>query len=671
MRIMDMFNKYDKSSVNTDTNLGNRMLKINSLKEEMKESESLLGDNIAKDDLGKIVEDLKSRGIKPSSSEIEEIREYVKNSSENIENKKDVVKLAYDKDIDVTEKNLGKIEEALKGSVTEANSTDTAVSNGKEVSLESVEKLEIPEEIKERIIGIMKEHNVTFEQAIKIDMVINSAQMSFDSGIDELAEIYKGFIKKPLSLLQLLSNKNMSIDEMFNLDGEEKEKVEVKKINMLIEKLSISFESELSVKSEIDIESLEVQLEDLINDINNESEKLDVISDVFEVFTNEDFLMSMISVDSKNIMITEITEKIAKVTDQFNDFRKNFLKDLREIQINMETKLQSKSSISDSLSKQIENLDKLILKSEVNLYLDMSSEKKLLLMSKDLYDAKNYLDRGNLSKAKEIVSSVEKVISNMNFKPSNKKIVHNMNREMLIKGGKYLDSKNYLKNISKLDSDNSSPRLLLEKLRTLGLNNGFEVDEHINSKRQQEEKYDKNFKNLLLENKNDSKLSTEKITSVLKTLNNISGQQMINKGTLPGENQTMMFNIPVDVMNQQRDMKVYINSKKENQKLDWENFSMYLAIDLPVFGETGIKISAINRDMRITIKNDRDDIELIKDTLLNSFKKDLKDVGYNIVSVNMDHLTEKEGEKLLSPIDRNVMIADNSYQNQKGFDLRL
>jgi NADPH-dependent 7-cyano-7-deazaguanine reductase QueF-like protein len=146
---------------------------------------------------------------------------------------------------------------------------------------------------------------------------------------------------------------------------------------------------------------------------------------------------------------------------------------------------------------------------------------------------------------------------------------------------------------------------------------------------------------------------------------------MINKGGAPGENQTMMFNIPVDVMNQQKEMKVYINSKKENQKLDWENFSMYLAIDLPVFGNTGIKISAINRDMKISIKNDRDDIEIIKDALVDSFKEDLKEIGYNIVSVNIGKLSEKEGEAMLKSVSVSQSKVSSYFPDKKGFDLKL
>ncbi|MCT4634580.1 MAG: hypothetical protein N4A76_17845 [Firmicutes bacterium] len=669
MKIFDMINRYDSNKVNNDSNMGNRMVKINELKEQMKENESVMGGNMANDDLGKIVKDLKSQGINPSPSEIDEIKQYVEKSTASVEDKSDVVKLAYDKDIEITEGNLSKIEEAVNSPYPSDNPGEISQADSVEKSIAEVKEMDIPQELKDKIISLMSDNGMTFDQVLKVDIIVNEGSLLVDLEMDELMEIYKGFIKKPVSLLQLISSKNMSIEEMFNLDG--KENPEIKGLQVLVERLHVEITTSVSSSGEFSLEDLEAELDNLIESVGQESDKLDAINDVFEVFTNEEFLTAMIGIESRNTLITEVTEKIAEVTDKFNDFKSDFLKTLRDINYRIDNGQITKSEVVDGLNDQIDKLDKLILKSEVNLYLDMKSEKKLLVMSKDLLNARNLMSEGKVSEAKKIVVSVEETMVKMKFKPSNKKIVHNLNRKALFSSDKYLSEKQYLKNISKLGSGSKSPRMLLEKLRTMGLNNGFEVDEFINSKRNQEENYEKNFKNVLLENKNNTQLSMEKISGILKTLNNISGQQMINKGGAPGENQTMMFNIPVDVMNQQKEMKVYINSKKENQKLDWENFSMYLAIDLPVFGNTGIKISAINRDMKISIKNDRDDIEIIKDALVDSFKEDLKEIGYNIVSVNIGKLSEKEGEAMLKSVSVSQSKVSSYFPDKKGFDLKL
>ena len=123
-----------------------------------------------------------------------------------------------------------------------------------------------------------------------------------------------------------------------------------------------------------------------------------------------------------------------------------------------------------------------------------------------------------------------------------------------------------------------------------------------------------------------------------QTLQAINGQQLLNKSDPQQQMQSLFLNIPVQVGETVGNLKVHINGKKDGKKIDWENCTLAFYIETKKMGDTGIILSASERNLTVTVKNDHPQFKAQMEPLVNKYKERLKDVGYHVKSINFSKL---------------------------------
>lgn len=165
-----------------------------------------------------------------------------------------------------------------------------------------------------------------------------------------------------------------------------------------------------------------------------------------------------------------------------------------------------------------------------------------------------------------------------------------------------------------------------------------------------------------------------------QTLNQVTGQQLLSKFDHQSNLQSMFMSIPVVFKDQLEDLKVFVNGNSKSEKIDWENASIYFLLDTQRLGTTGIQISATNRNLSVTIKNDRPGIQRLFEPMLDTFREKLEEIGYNTQGVKFGPLTDpnekRQGLGQAVPTEDKDKEEDkgkvryNPYQ-QKGFDFKI
>jgi hypothetical protein len=399
-----------------------------------------------------------------------------------------------------------------------------------------------------------------------------------------------------------------------------------------------------------------------------------IIQNIKELNSNE-FLNDSYNFLSKEFIVTEVTKKLAEVTQQFNILQRDVSRNLDNISHTI-SQIRGTAQIKPLLENTIDLIDKAILKSEITLFTDMKTEKALLQASSQLADARRLLSKGDSVGARRIVEEVNTIIKNIKFQPSDVKIMHFLSREIFaispISKERMIDQ--YLYELSSIKNLEPSAKHTYNLIRSLGLNYDSEVAQALSSSPDQlnQEEIQRNMKAVILnllkgemEHNQRSKLHPD----MEQLLSNITGQQLLSKSDT-GNIQSMFFNIPLILGKQVENIRVYINSKKDGQKIDWENCSLYFLIETKKMGETGVLLNSTDRNLSITLKNDRPDFKSKLEPLVNKYKIKLQDIGYNISSITYAKLTVETAEKTLR--DESIsMYQVQIHKGSKGFDYKV
>jgi len=150
--------------------------------------------------------------------------------------------------------------------------------------------------------------------------------------------------------------------------------------------------------------------------------------------------------------------------------------------------------------------------------------------------------------------------------------------------------------------DTASGRQMFEHLRNLGLTYESDQAQSLIAKAKAQEGADSSMKNALLKltQANQDQALAQKAD---QAMTQITGQQLLSK--TDSSLQSMMFTIPFLLQDQAEQVKIFVNSKNEQQKIDWENCQLYFLLETKKLGDVGIMLSAVERTLSITIKNDR------------------------------------------------------------------
>jgi hypothetical protein len=295
------------------------------------------------------------------------------------------------------------------------------------------------------------------------------------------------------------------------------------------------------------------------------------------------------------------------------------------------------------------------------------TEKQLMKASSQLAEARKRLNKGDYSGAQKIVKEVKDVLAKMQFKPSDVKVKHFVANESLKFAG---SPKEFLTQMNKTVQPfalEPSARQMFETIRRLGLTHDYEVAESLVFKGNNEEVPQQNMKAMFLKL---AQSGNEQVAQQAEqALNNLTGQQLLNKFDAGTNVQSFFFTLPLLLQNEVRSIKVYVNSRKDGERIDWENCSLYFLLETKKLGDIGILLNANERNLSITFRNDKEDFAEKIQPLIDVAKERLEEIGYHVTGVNVTKLTKENIQlKESKPISQPPSYATFT---EKGYDFTI
>lgn len=338
---------------------------------------------------------------------------------------------------------------------------------------------------------------------------------------------------------------------------------------------------------------------------------------------------------------------------------------------------QNEAAMAGNLSKVIEKLNQIILKSDVTLFTDMFTEKKLLLMASDLDKAQELTRQGDLSKAQAIVKSAIGLLEQIKFNPSQRRVqvfaqtkIEQLT-EALEKPEKTtvrLDAhiKHQLEQTRDVQGSKMA-RDILETMRFLGLNHEMEVAESLENKDFETTKdwNQSNVKEILLKLMREE-VKDRPIESAQQNLMNLSGQQMMNDSG-SREQPFYFFNLPIMDGEELGNMKVYMKGASKSQQMDWKNAELYFGVTLKASGPLGIKVKI--QQQKVTLQVMSDDLSGIRGPL-ERVMEELESFGFSKGDVSFSSYSKDTGI-VIKPQLETSKSAQNFTNDGKGFDFKI
>lgn len=657
--------------------------------------------------------ELKKQGMEPDKKDVVEINNFLKNTEGSLESKIQTVSYAAQKGVEPTEKNLTAIHSALneEANVGEMIKTlaDTDVENlSSSEAVKEVESMDLPKDVKaalieeikggknlkEAMVSVLNEKygiNIKMEGKV-IHLTLNS-KVQFMT-VKEALELFKNVVqigskfgKQGIEAVKDILISDMDMDEKLSLisdlstaeDGDLLSEIADKIFDENSDDVLVSDDmksnentSEVVEDDDSDEEKLIELLERLESALELDSQDSDMQDDMIAAQLSAFMADIETSNSFKMFLVKEVTEKIIEVKEEFSKFKIDIRNDLDQIIVKADSEGKiDKAQASEIIEKAIEKFDSLIMKSDITLYTSMKSERDLVRMSSDLAEARNLVSKGDYKAAVNILKNVKGKIESMKFDPSALKVEgHIKARQDQFTGGG-------LQNLLAMQKGmTDSGRNVMELMRTLGINHEYEVSEKLFSNKDFNKDYDikDNVKMALLKIMNDDKSSKNTVEAVEKTLNNLTGQQLLNKINPKNDQQTMVFNIPIQVKDDVENLKLYIGGKDKQNALDWENCSMYFVIETKKFGMTGIKLDIKDKQISINLRNDDNQFQKYAEPLVQDVYDEFKELGLKLGSVSFRRLTEDKinDAKVIDASSNAKDKAEKTIKkNTEGFDFKI
>ncbi|WP_062756127.1 hypothetical protein [Parageobacillus toebii] len=396
------------------------------------------------------------------------------------------------------------------------------------------------------------------------------------------------------------------------------------------------------------------------------NEKTDPSTSLDNLFDSE--WQTSIQLQTKDIIVQTVTKKMSQAAIDFKNIKRDIMRNLETIsQLIEKYKQSAQPQAKQLLETTIKQLDNAILKSDMMLFTDMMTEKQLMKASSQLAEARKRLNKGDYSGAQKIVKEVKDVLAKMQFKPSDVKVKHFVANESLKFAG---SPKEFLTQMNKTVQPfalEPSARQMFETIRRLGLTHDYEVAESLVFKGNNEEVPQQNMKAMFLKL---AQSGNEQVAQQAEqALNNLTGQQLLNKFDAGANAQSFFFTLPLLLQNEVRSIKVYVNSRKDGERIDWENCSLYFLLETKKLGDIGILLNANERNLSITFRNDKEDFTEKIQPLIDVAKERLEEIGYRVTGVNVTKLSkENMPMKESKPISQTPSYATFT---EKGYDFTI
>lgn len=419
---------------------------------------------------------------------------------------------------------------------------------------------------------------------------------------------------------------------------------------------------EMAARRELGIGVAELETEHPELKIQNQT----TLSDAEQYDINQ--AIQNLNLDSKNIIVTEISKKLSQLAIDFKQIKQDVTKNLRQISSMIQSK-QQPASIKQTLEATIAKLDQAILKGDFLLYTDMATEKKLLTASSRLAKAREMLQKGDFPEANDIVKEIKGSIENINFKPSDVRIKHFVSEQSLLKGatsGEIL-SKQIEQTVKPFPGEEPSARQVFETVKRLGLTHEVDTAQNLIAAKQEQEQ--NNLKATLMRLLQNEDMQSKTGQTMEQTLANITGQQLLSKHDSTGMQQLVM-QLPFLLEKQAENVKIFVNSQKQGETIDWENCSLYFVLETKKMGEVGIMLNSQNSNLSLTFKNDQHDFKEKMEPLAAESLTRLVDIGYHAGAIQFKPFTAKTVDIVREPTGPAKQAKQPSLK-QKGYDFTI
>lgn len=373
-------------------------------------------------------------------------------------------------------------------------------------------------------------------------------------------------------------------------------------------------------------------------------------------------ILAAVPVESRDLIVTTISKKLSQAALDFKAVQRDIRNALQTTESLMK---QAPLQARPPLETAIKQLDNAILKSDFMLYTDMGTEKKLLQSSSQLHEARKLLAKGEFAKASEIVHQVKTTVEKLMFQPSDVRMKHYVSNELL-----QLEQPSLGRQLTHVVEEplqalrqEPTARHALEYMRSLGLSYDSDIAHRLVAGESAKADADTTLKNLLLklaqtEGNNQTSQKAE------QALQNVTGQQLMSKSDSTGL-QTMLFSLPIVLQDQVENVKVFLKSNNSGQKIDWENCSLYFLLETKKMGDVGIMLTAVDRTLSLTLKNDQHGFKERMLPLAEKAKGRLEEIGYKMGALQFTTLTEAiKPEKKAEPVKQPAM-------SERGYDFSV
>ncbi|OLS35961.1 hypothetical protein BTR22_13300 [Alkalihalophilus pseudofirmus] len=389
-------------------------------------------------------------------------------------------------------------------------------------------------------------------------------------------------------------------------------------------------------------------------------------------YIQNEFYQTSLEAASKNIAVTTVTEKLAEAAQTFKQFQREVSRTLDQIMRQTEQfKQHAEPSTKPLLESTIKKLDHAILRSEMMLLTDMKTERSLMQASSQLQEAKKLLSKGLHEQANQIVKEVKQLVERLNFQPSETKVKHYVAlNERAGQEGRtpsQILSQQYSEH-ARSPIQEGSPRAMFEMIRGMGLNRDSEIAQQLAAAKEHTEINERNVKATLMQIARGEEEGTRLNQLANQALNNMTGQQLLSRSDQQANMQSLFFNLPMLLQNKVENLQVFVNSRNEGEKVDWENCSLFFLMETPKMGEVGISLSAADRQLSVTLKNDGEAFEEKMAPLVDQAVEKLSAIGYSIKGIQYSKLKQDEQDPALDQVQKKVQTPTFT---EKGFDFKI
>jgi len=519
----------------------------------------------------------------------------------------------------------------------------------------------IEEKINALDLMLKKGVEVTYKNLVSIHQTLRES-IDYGETFKNLKDVYKG--KENIDYEKILKNLELSdksvgfILDLFDLEVSFKENILkiLRMDNHLIEKKDQEILEKLVHKESNETLEIDQSMKELLVDF--EKNVTEVLKEVKDDMESEINLLPALH-HFRKFLVEKTTQKMSKVKIEFDHFKSETSKAIDEM-----IQMPEKKVTGESIEKIINTFEKVIMKSDITLYTSMSEEKELIQMASQLEEAKVLSNNNEQAKAKEILINIKKQLDQIDFKPKESKVKAFMKKDIM---EMFYGKKGVIENFeNQIKASEKGPRQNLEILRSIGLNHESEVVQSI--EKTNEKMPIETIKTLLMSLMTRSN-TQEKMPEIKSTVDHITGQQLLSKLEVKSNVQQMTLNIPYMAQNKIKSLDLFIQSKKEGEKLDWKNSTLYFVMDLNRYGKTGIKIQSVNKVVNMTVKNNSKTIEHETRGAFEAFIEVLVDEGFKKGFIQYyDFDDTSTGEEA---IEVENTTEEDSIAFEKGFDLKI